>query len=75
MFIDNVILERLNMERTLILIKPDAIQRQLVGTILKRFEDKGMKIAGLKMMQLTEDIAKEHYRDLVDKPFFPSLTF
>ena len=62
------------MERTLILIKPDAIQRQLVGTILQRFENKGMKIAGLKMMQMTEDMAKEHYKDLVDKPFFPSLS-
>lgn len=62
------------MEKTLILIKPDAIQRQLVGTILKRFEDKGLKISGLKMMKVTEDMAKEHYKDLVDKPFFPSLS-
>ncbi|WP_372365678.1 nucleoside-diphosphate kinase [Candidatus Uabimicrobium sp. HlEnr_7] len=62
------------MERTLVLIKPDAIQRQLVGTILQRFENKGMKIAGLKMMQMSEDMAKDHYKDLVDKPFFPSLS-
>ena len=61
------------MERTLLLIKPDAVQRELVGTILSRFEKKGLKIVGLKMFQLSPEIAKEHYSHLVDKPFYPGL--
>jgi len=58
------------MERTLVLIKPDAIQRGLVGNITKRFETKGLKLVGMKMMQLEEAIVLEHYAHLVDKPFF-----
>jgi nucleoside-diphosphate kinase len=61
-------------ERTLILIKPDAIARALAGVVLGRFEQKGLKIAGMKMIQLTDDLLKEHYSHLADKPFFPTIT-
>ena len=58
------------MERTLILIKPDAIQRGLVGEITKRLEKKGLKLIGMKMMRLDEAVVLEHYAHLKDKPFF-----
>jgi nucleoside-diphosphate kinase len=58
------------MERTLVLIKPDAVQRGLAGRILSRFEEKGLKIAGIKFMALSDDLLKEHYSHLADKPFF-----
>jgi nucleoside-diphosphate kinase len=58
------------MERTLILIKPDAIQRGLIGRILTRFEEKGLKIAGIKFLNLTDELLNEHYSHLADKPFF-----
>lgn len=61
------------MEKTLVIFKPSAIDRRLVGRILSRIEDKGFVIAGIKMMQLDEKILREHYSHLVDKPFFPSL--
>lgn len=61
------------MERTLILIKPDAIQRGVVGEIITRFEKKGLKIVGLKMLKMSASLAKEHYAHLVDKPFYPDL--
>ena len=61
------------MERTLILIKPDAIARGLAGTVLARFEAKGLKIAGMKMIPLDEALLKEHYSHLADKPFFPTI--
>lgn len=61
------------MERTLILIKPDAIQRGLVGEITQRFERKGLKLIGVKMMHLDDVILREHYAHLVDKPFFAGL--
>lgn len=61
------------METTLVIIKPSAIQRELIGQIVNRFEKKGFVIAGMKMMQLTEDLLREHYAHLVDRPFFPSL--
>ena len=57
------------MERTLILIKPDAIARGLAGSVLSRFEQKGLKLAGIKMMQLDDAILKEHYSHLAAKPF------
>ena len=62
------------MERTLILIKPDAMARGLAGVVLGRFEQKGLKIAGMKMIQLTDELLKEHYSHLADKPFFPTIT-
>lgn len=58
------------MERTLILIKPDAIQRGLVGKIITRFEEKGLKPVGLKFLKLTDALLNEHYSHLADKPFF-----
>jgi nucleoside-diphosphate kinase len=61
------------MERTLIILKPDAIQRKLIGKIISRLEDKGFKIVGLKMIKINEDLAKKHYEAHVNKPFFPSL--
>lgn len=61
------------MERTLALIKPDAVQRGLIGTIIARFERKGLKVVGLKVMNLTDAILDEHYSHLTDKPFFPRI--
>jgi nucleoside-diphosphate kinase len=58
-------------ERTLVLIKPDAIVRGLAGRIITRFEEKGLKITGIKLMTLSNDLLKEHYSHLADKPFFP----
>lgn len=60
-------------ERTLVLLKPDAVQRGLCGEIITRLEKSGLKIAGMKMIKMTEELAKRHYRDHVEKPFFPGL--
>jgi nucleoside-diphosphate kinase len=61
------------MEKTLVIIKPSALQRELVGTVISRFEHKGLQLVGMKMMQLTDQILSEHYAHLVDKPFFTRL--
>ncbi len=61
------------MSRTLILVKPDGVQRQLVGEVLGRFERKGLKIAALELKQVSEELAGEHYAEHADKPFFGSL--
>ena len=61
------------MERTLILAKPDAVQRGLVGELIARFERRGLKIAGLKLMSVSTALAKEHYKEHVGKPFFQGL--
>ncbi len=61
-------------ERTLVLIKPDAIQRSLIGSITKRFESKGLKLVGMKMMSLDEAVLREHYAHIADKPFFAGLS-
>ena len=58
------------MQKTLVIIKPSAIQRGLVGDVISRFEKKGLQIIGFKMMLLTDDMVKIHYAHLVDKPFF-----
>ncbi len=60
-------------ETTLILIKPGAVQRELVGEIITRFERKGIKIVGLKMLQMNEKLIDEHYAHLRDLPFFADL--
>lgn len=60
-------------ERTLVLLKPDALQRDLLGEIISRFERKGMKIVGLKLTRLTDDVLDVHYAHHADKPFFTSL--
>ena len=61
------------MEKTLILIKPDAFARGLTGEIVARFERKGLRIAALKHMQVTEDLARRHYAEHEGKPFFGEL--
>lgn len=61
------------MERTLILLKPDAVQRGFIGEITARFEKKGLRIVGMKMLHVTPALAKEHYAHLVSKPFYPDL--
>lgn len=61
------------METTLVLLKPDSVQRGLIGQIVSRFENKGLKIVWMKMMQLSEEIVTEHYDFLADKPFFPGI--
>lgn len=61
------------MERTLILLKPDAVQRQLVGSILSRFEQRGLKIVALKLMQVSRSLAEAHYAVHKERPFFQSL--
>lgn len=58
------------MERTLVLLKPDAVQRGLLGEIVSRFEKKGLKLVGVKMMRLTDDLLDEHYSHLSHLPFF-----
>lgn len=61
------------MDKTFVILKPSAINRALAGDIITRFLRKGLIIAGIKMMQLGEDILRVHYAHLVDKPFFPSI--
>lgn len=61
------------MERTLILLKPDCVQRRLVGRILSRFEDKGLNLIALKLIEISPELAKRHYAEHVSKPFYPAL--
>ncbi len=61
------------MDRTLILVKPDAFARGLTGEIIARFERKGLKIVALQHMQMTEDLAKQHYAEHAERPFFGEL--
>lgn len=61
------------METTLIILKPDAVQRGLMGRILSRFEDKGLQVVGCKLMQITQDLAAKHYDAHKAKPFYPGL--
>ena len=56
------------METTLVLLKPSCVQRQLIGEVVNRFERRGLRISGMKMMQLSDQILREHYAHLVDKP-------
>lgn len=60
-------------ERVLVIIKPDAIQRNLVGEIIGRFEKKGLKIDGLKMLTLEDVLLEDHYKHIKDKPFFAGI--
>ena len=60
-------------ERTLILIKPDAVQRAIIGKIIERFEQKGLRIVGLKMLTIDDTLVEEHYYHHKDKPFFNDL--
>jgi nucleoside-diphosphate kinase len=61
------------MERTLVLLKPDCLQRRLAGAILQRFEQKGLRLAGLKLVQATHSIAERHYAVHKGRPFYESL--
>jgi nucleoside-diphosphate kinase len=61
------------MEQTFILFKPDCVQRRLVGRILARFEDKGLNVVAMKMLAVTPDLARQHYAEHVNKPFYPGL--
>ena len=62
-----------NEERTYIMVKPDGVQRGLVGEILSRFEKRGFQLVALKLTYPTQELLTEHYKDLSEKPFFPSL--
>jgi len=61
------------METTLIILKPDAVQRGLMGRIISRFEEKGLQIVGAKMMRISQELAAKHYKDHQGKPFYDGL--
>lgn len=61
------------MERTYIMLKPDCVERGLMGEVISRIEKKGFKITNMKMMNLTEEILNEHYAHIADMPFFPGI--
>ncbi|MAT71516.1 MAG: nucleoside-diphosphate kinase [Planctomycetaceae bacterium] len=61
------------MERTFILLKPDCVQRRLMGRILARFEDKGLNVVAMKMLRITPELAKQHYAEHVEKGWYPTL--
>jgi nucleoside-diphosphate kinase len=60
-------------ERTFVMVKPDGVQRGLVGEVISRLEDRGLKLVGAKFMQIDQDLAEEHYGEHEDKPFFDGL--
>jgi nucleoside-diphosphate kinase len=61
------------MERTLVLLKPDCVQRRLMGQVIGRFENKGFQIIAMKMIRISPELAKQHYAEHVHKPFYPGL--
>lgn len=61
------------MQRTLVLVKPDGVQRGLIGEVISRLENRGLKLVGLKLLQMSDDLARSHYGAHVDKPFFQGL--
>lgn len=61
------------MERTLVLLKPDAVQRRLVGRIIARFEDKGLRLVGMKLLSISSELAEQHYAEHRGKPFYGEL--
>ena len=61
-------------ERTFAMVKPDGVQRGLIGKVIQRFEDKGLKLVALKMLWIDQDLASRHYAEHVEKPFFRELT-
>lgn len=61
------------MERTLILLKPDAVQKKIIGKVLMRFEEAGFTIRGCKMIKLQKEVLKNHYAHIADKPFYPEV--
>ncbi|MDR3222657.1 MAG: nucleoside-diphosphate kinase [Methanobrevibacter sp.] len=60
-------------EKSFVMLKPDAVSRRLIGKILSRFEEKGLKIVAIKLLQISEDLAKNHYGEHEGKPFFSDL--
>lgn len=60
-------------ERTYVMLKPDCLKRGLIGEVISRIEKKGYKISDIKLMNLNEEVLREHYAHLVDKPFFPEI--
>ena len=62
------------MERTFVMVKPDGVQRGLIGEVLSRFEERGLKLVGAKFMQIDQPLAEQHYAEHEDKPFFEDLT-
>jgi len=61
-------------ERTFVMVKPDGVQRGLIGDVVSRFEDRGLKLVAGKFMQIDDALAREHYAEHVDKPFFDDLS-
>ena len=61
------------MEQTLVLVKPDGVQRGLAGEVVSRLERRGLKLVAMKLMQVDDDLAQEHYGEHVERPFFPGL--
>ena len=61
------------MEKTLVLVKPDGVRKNLIGEVISRFEKRGLRVAGLKMMRMDDGLAKKHYAEHAGKPFFPEL--
>ncbi len=61
------------LERTFVIFKPDAVERRLCGRLLTRFEERGLKILGLKMLKVTTELSRKHYEEHVNKPFYPLL--
>ena len=61
------------METTLVLLKPDCVQRRLIGEIIGRFERKGLNVVGMKMLRVTPELSRQHYAEHVSKPFYPNL--
>jgi len=61
------------MERTLVLVKPDGVQRGLIGEVINRLERRGLKLVGMKLMQVDDALARQHYGEHVDRPFFAGL--
>ena len=61
------------MQRTFILLKPDCVQRRLMGEVIARFESKGLNVIAMKMLRITPDLAKQHYAEHVEKGWYPNL--
>ncbi|XVF11603.1 hypothetical protein REPUB_Repub08aG0041400 [Reevesia pubescens] len=72
-FLPHLVASLEQVEQTYIMVKPDGVQRRLVGEIISRFERKGFKLTGLKLFQCSKELAEEHYKDLKAKPFYPKL--
>jgi nucleoside-diphosphate kinase len=62
-----------DLERTFVMVKPDGVQRGLIGEVISRLEDRGLKLVGAKFMQIDRDLAEDHYGEHEDKPFFDDL--